>query len=148
GGLNGRVQIADALRDLRHLFKSDWIIRRELSHALIDSQRLIEFPELKQSQPKAVEGFGLIGKFLQGLAIRGGGFLPILIPGRRVAFIHCFLVDVVSFGHGSILPLETTLGDTLMILHWRRKSNVNFANERITQILSLWTVNLCGDKIR
>jgi hypothetical protein len=64
---------------------------------------------LIQCQAEAVKRFGLVGDFLQGGAIRGGGLLPLLVPGGRMAVVHGFLEDVFASGHGSILPCCTYL---------------------------------------
>src|SRR6185503_3398612 len=99
GRLDGFLEMTGALEELREFFERGGVLWADLRRTLIDLKRLVITPLLEEGQPQAVEGFGIIRHFLQGGAVGGDGFAPLLIPGGGVAIIHGFLEYIFSSGH-------------------------------------------------
>ena len=99
-------QVAESFGELRHFFHRHRVIGRELCHVHVDLQGFFETAELIERKTQAVERLWMIGKFLQGLTIRGDRLVPFLVPGGGVAVVHCFLKNIFSSGHSDPILIE------------------------------------------
>ena len=97
--LGGFAQAAHPLQDVGALLQRDRIVGRELVGARVNLEGFLQAARLEQRQTQTTMGIRVFRKLLDGAAIGGNGFVPLLIPGRAVPGVHCLVVDCPISGH-------------------------------------------------
>ena len=97
--LNGLLIIPQPFQELPHLLQRERVVGSSLGCFLVGLKRLFVTLQLKQCQPQAGKCLGVVGNFFKGLLVGYGGFVPLLVPGSRMALAHCFLESFVVSCH-------------------------------------------------